>query len=240
MQESAPALAALAHDSGALTLACRRLLEHHPASGPLAWLCARVLGAEDGRAESWRCAREIDGDTTAECLAGELPDMATVVVLGWPEVAAAALARRGDVAPLVVDAGHDGDRLARRLRDIGIDAHEVPEAGMAAAVRAADLVILEAEALGPGGFAGLSGSYAAAAVAGHAGVPVWATVGVGRRLPPGLWGAMAQRLQREEPWNAAEELVPLDLVDVVIRPTGPTSAADPAGAADCADAPELR
>ena len=243
VQESVPALAALGRDSGALILSCRRLLQHHPASGPLTWLCARVLCAEDARAEAWRCAGEIDADSTPKCLAGELAEAATVVVLGWPEVTAAALARRRDVMAMVIDAGcgGEGPELAMGLREIDVAAVEVAEAGMAAAVKGADLVLLEAAALGPGSFLAVSGSYAAATVARHVGVPVWLTAGVGRVLPPGLWAAMARRLEREQPWAAADEFVPLDLVDMVVRPAGTTSGpAVVTGPADCPDAPELR
>lgn len=243
VEESVPALSGLGRDSGALVLSGRRLLQHHPASGPLAWLCARVLCADDARTEAWRCAGEIGADTTAECLAGELPGAATVVVLGWPEVTAAALARRGDVASLVVDAGVDreGNQLVQRLRANDMDALEVAPTGMTAAVKAADLVLLEAAAMGPGGFLAVSGSFAAAAVACRVGVPVWLVAGVGRVLPAGLWTAMTGRLEQLQPWTAAEELAPLDLVDLVCRPTGLTADADRvAGTADCPDAPELR
>ena len=246
VRESVPALAALVRDSGALVLSCRRLLQHHPGSGPLAWLCARILCGEDPRSEAWRCAGEIDDDATAEHLASELPEVARVVVLGWPEVSVAALARRGDVSSLIVDVegvdarGGEGAELAYQLQGIDLDAAEVAEAGMAAAVRSADLVVLEAAALGPDAFVAVSGSYAAAAVARYAGVPVWLVAGVGRALPPGLWAGMARRLERPEPWMSTDEIVPLDLVDVVVRPTGRMSGAAVAGPPDCPDAPELR
>ncbi|HEV2811155.1 MAG TPA: hypothetical protein VGV93_12265 [Acidimicrobiales bacterium] len=243
VEESVPALSGLGQDSGALVLSGRRLLQHHPASGPLTWLCARVLCADDARTEAWRCASEIGADTTAECLAGELPGAATVVVLGWPEVTAAALVRRGDVASLVVDAGvgREGNELVQRFRANDLDALEVAPAGMAAAVKAADLVLLEAAAMGPEGFLAVSGSFAAAAVARRVGVPVWLVAGVGRVLPAGLWTAMTGRLEQVQPWMAAEEVVPLDLVDLVFRPTGLTADAGlVAGTADCPDAPELR
>ncbi|HEV2069890.1 MAG TPA: hypothetical protein VGR26_08860 [Acidimicrobiales bacterium] len=243
VEESVPALSGLSRDSGALVLSGRRLLQHHPASGPLTWLCARVLCAEDAHAEAWRCAREIGEDTTDECLAGELPEASTVAVLGWPEVIAGALARRGDMASLVVDVGGDGEafELVQRLRAIDIDAVEVAPAGMTAAVRAADLVLLEAAAVGTEGFLAVSGSYAAAAVARHLGIPVWLVAGVGRVLPPGLWTAMTRRLERVQPWTATEEVVPLDLVEVVVRPSGVTAEAGlVAQRADCPDAAELR
>lgn len=183
---------------------------------------------------------EIGQDPTDRHLADELPEASTVVVLGWPEVAVAALARRGDVTPLVVDAGGEGAGLVYRLQGIGIEAVEVAEAGMAAAVMAADLVVLEAGALGTDGFLAVRGSYAAAAVARHAEIPVWLVAGVGRAIPAGLWSAMARRLEREEPWTATDEIVPLDLVDVVIRPSGRVPGPAVSGPPDCPDAPELR
>ena len=238
--ESGPALARLGGDHGALVLSCRRLVAHHPSSGPLAWLCARVLCGHDARADAWGCITEMDDDPTAQHLVADLPDDATVVVLGWPEVAAGALAGRGDVTALVIDAGGEGAELALRLRAIDGDATDVAEAGTAAAVVAADLVVLEADALGPDGAVAASGSYAAAAVARHAGVPVWLVAGTGRYLPAGMWSGLVDRLARPEPWAAATEVVPLGLVDAVVRPGGRSVPAGPAGPADCPEAPELR
>lgn len=245
VSESAPALARLGDDNGALVLSSRRLVEHHPASGPLAWLCARVLCGDDARGEAWRCADEISEDATAEHLVNTLPDEATVVVLGWPEVGAGALAARGDVRTLVVNtvgagAAGAGAELALRLAATGNDAVEVPESGTAAAVRSAEVVMLEASALGSEWAVATAGSYAAAAVARHAGVAVWLVAGVGRALPPKLWSSMSRRLVRPNPWMGTDEVVPLDLVETVVRPRGAVDVADLAGEADCPEAPELR
>ena len=43
-----------------------------------------------------------------------------------------------------------------------------------------------------------AGSHAAAAVAHHAGVPVWVVAGVGRVLPQRMWEALTQRLDEGE------------------------------------------
>ena len=74
----------------------------------------------------------------------------------------------------------------------------------------------------------------------HAGVPVWAAAGVGRVLPPGLWDALVARLEgAPEPWTGPREIVPADLVDVVVGPSGPESLADALGRAGCVAVPEL-
>ena len=58
-------------------------------------------------------------------------------------------------------------------------------------------------------------------MAAHLAKPVWVVAGVGRVLPGPLWEALARRLDDDEPWDADEEIVPLDLVDRVVGPDGP-------------------
>jgi initiation factor 2B subunit 1/2 family protein len=231
VREAAGALAGFGSDPQAIVTACRRLVDGHPAIGPMWWLAAHVLTADEPVAAAWRAADELEADTTATRLAAELPDDATVVVLGRSDLAAEALRRRADLEVLVVDAAGDAAGLARRLRGAGIDALEVPDSGIGAAVVEADLVLLEVVALGHDGFIAVAGSRAAAAVAHHAGTPVWAVAGVGRALPDRLWDALVDRIggAETEPWDRVEELVPLDLADDVIGLTAPT----------CPVAPEL-
>jgi hypothetical protein len=125
------------------------------------------------------------------------------------------------------------------MRNGDVDAVDVPDAGVAAAVAASDVVVLEASASGPSGFVAPTGSRAAAAVARHAGIPVWLVAGVGRALPGRFWDAATASLAGDEPWEAAEEVVPLDLVDRAIGPDGGRDGGDLAGRADCAAVPEL-
>jgi hypothetical protein len=69
---------------------------------------------------------------------------------------------------------------------------------------------------------------------------VWAVAGVGRILPGRLWDALAARLDDDdEPWLAAEELVPAELVDNVVGPGGVRLTADAIGVSTCPVAPEL-
>ncbi|MDQ1446088.1 MAG: hypothetical protein QOI20_2552 [Acidimicrobiaceae bacterium] len=239
-REAAGALASFASDPVALVTACRRLVERHPAAGTVWWLAARVLTS--GADEAWHAAEELEDDVTAQVLAASLPDDASVLVVGWPEQVGEALRRRGDIEVLAVDsADGSGSAFARRLRNAGVDAEDIADAGVAAAAADVDVVLLEASALGPDGFVAPVGSWAAAAVAHHAGVPVWVSAGVGRVLPGRLWHALVQRLDdgADEPWDRADEVVPLDLADLVHGPRGPVPAADAPKRADCPIAPEL-
>ena len=224
-REAASSLSAMAHEPAALVTACRRLVQRQPTCGPLWWLGARVLSA---------------ADPTPDALAAHLAEgVRTVAVVGWPELAAQALDQADVARVLVVESAGDGAILVRRLCRAGLDATLVPARGSAAAAAAADLVLLEAEVAGPDAALAPAGSRAAAAVGRHAGVPVWLVAGVGRVLPPSLWSAARASVEGEDPWEAAQEHVPADLVEVVVGPAGP----EPPGArlvrADCDPVPEL-
>jgi len=239
-RDAAWALAGLGDDPAGLVTSCRRLVDRHPSVGPMWWLAARVLTASDQVGEARAAARELDEDPTARLLAASLPENATVVIVGWPELAAEAIHARGDVSVLVVEGGGEASGLCRRLRQDGFDAEDVAAAGLAAAVATADLVLLEAAALGPDGFVATTGSHAAAAVAHHAGLPVLVVAGVGRPLPPPLWTALLRRLEAAvaPPWCRLHEVVPLSLVTQVDGPGGVRTGGDMA-ASDCPLAPEL-
>jgi hypothetical protein len=79
-------------------------------------------------------------------------------------------------------------------------------------------------------------------VAQQSGVPVWAVVGRGRRLPPRMLDALLERVAAEhgeEPWRAADEAVPAVLLDAIVGPAGPVEVAVGLATADCPEAPEL-
>jgi len=240
-REAAAALAGCADDPMALVTACRRLVDRQATAGPVWWLAARVVAAADPGSEAWRAAEELYSDPTPGVLAAALPEDARVTVLGWPEQAGEALHRRGDASVLVVDSLGDGSALVRSLQRAGSDASLVPEGGIGAAVASSTLLVLDAAALGSGGFLAVPGSRAAAAVAYTEEIPVWVVAGVGRVLPERLWRAAARSVVEDrEPWDADWELVPLELATAVIGPAGPEAPGDAlVRSANCPEAPEL-
>ena len=239
-REAAAALAGCADDPRALVMACRRLVDRQPTSGPLWWLAARVVASADPETAAWRSAETLRSDPTPGVVAASLPDDATVAVLGWPEQVTDALRRRGDARVLVVDTLGDGSPLVATLERAGSEAALVPEAGIGAAVTASSLLLLDASAMGPGGFLAVAGSHAAAAVAYTEQIPVWVVAGAGRVLPERLWAAMVGAVTAVgDPWDAEWEVVPLALATAVLGPGGPEAPADALARADCPDAPEL-
>jgi len=237
--EAAWALAAFADDPQGLVTACRRMVSRQPRSGALVWLCARALTAGDPATELRRAVADLDGDRTPKELEHALPVDATVAVVGWPEVIGEVLPRRGDIEVLVVDVRGEGSGLVRRLANADVDAVDVPASGLAAAVAAADLVLLEAAVVAPTELLAAAGSHAAAAVGHTSGVPVWAVAGGGRLLPARMWEPLRARVVTAEPWDEDDEVVPLALVDRIVATRGPEPVEDALRRTDCPVAPEL-
>mgnify|MGYP001167493192 CR=1 FL=1 len=240
VEAAARALAGLGDDHAGLVTGCRQMVDRHPSVGPLWWLTSRMLCSSQPEREAWEVRDALDADPTPRELARNLPDEAVTVVLGWPEVCAGALHLRGDLRVRVIDALGEGVELADTLSGAGLDAVDVAEPGLGSAIADADLVLLEALAMGPTGAVAVAGSRAAAAVARHAGVPVWLVAGSGRLLPARLWDALLGRLDlRGEPWDCDDEVVPLDLIDVVVGPAGLGTPAEALAQTDCPVAAEL-
>ena len=242
VREMAVALAGVvAVEPAGLVPACRRLIDRHLAIAPVWWLAARALTAGDAETEAWAAAAEMDADPTPAVLAGALPDDVTLSIVGWPELVAAALRRRGDLEVLVADAAGEGMALARQLNDRGAVAAVIPDSGVAAAVVVSDLVVLEATAAGPTGILATTGSHGAAAVAVRRGIPVWAVAGVGRVLPGRLWDALLQRVDAAggEPWDRPVEFVAAELLTEVVGPGGRRAAGEALAQPGCPAAPEL-
>lgn len=240
VRETAGALAAFDHDPSGMVTACRRIVTRHPGSGPLWWLCSRVLTASEPMREAWRASDEIDDDPTAGALAHALPEDATVCVLGWPELIGEALPHRGDLDVLVVDSLGEGSGFVRALGRADVPATDVSMSGLGAAAAAADVVLLEAALTGPDAALAVAGSLAAASVGHQAGVPVWLVAGAGRLLPRRIWEHLAGRLDEEaEPWDADDDVLPLALVDRMVGPAGPEPVVEALRRTDCPIAPEL-
>lgn len=190
MEETAHALGSLHFDPSGLVVAARRIVERHPFTGPLWWLCANVTTSSEPFEAVWELAGSIRADRTASELASALPDDAVVVTIGDPSVIGNGLARRGDVRVLALDIDHSATSFVRRLERADVD-YEPVEAGAAgSATRTADVVLVEALAMDAERIIVPSGSSTIAAAAAAWDTPVWLVAGIGRRLPTGYIDAM--------------------------------------------------
>jgi hypothetical protein len=244
VRETAQALRSLGAEPHELVVSARRIVQRHPSSGPLWWLCARMLTAPDPLATAWRLADEIESDPTPANLARELPDGAVVCTVGWPDLAAEAITRRGDVVVLAVDSDGSGAGMVRQMERSGIEVSDVSSAAAGTAAASAEIVLIEASAVSATEALCPVGSRALAAAAYCAEVPVWLVAGVGRRLPDALWQQVARRYaESPEPWTFDAELVPIATVSHVVGPDGVAeiTAASAASllAPECPVAPEL-
>ena len=242
VREAAGSLARFASDPVSLVPASRRLVDRHPANGPIWWLCGRALLAPDPADEVWRCNDELHADPTPRELAAAIDDDARVAVVAWSDRLGAAFARRGDLEVRVVDVDGDGPGFVRALERLDVAAVDVPVSGLAPAVAGADLVVLAASAIGPEVAIVDAGGWAAAAVARASGVPVWLVAGAGRTVAPGLWPALERRLggPTTAPWEQGVDLLPLELVDEVVGATGRQTVARALASVDVPDVAELR
>lgn len=239
VRETAGAIRGLQFEPAGLVIACRRIVERHPTSGPLWWFCSSLLTAAQPFQAATQLAAEVEHDPTPDHLFDLLPDDATVCVVGWPDLIGDAVMRRGDVRVLAVDAGDEGTSFVRRLQRSDVDADVVPPSGAAAAVLAADLVLVEALAAGGSDALATPGSRAVASVAWCSEVPAWLVAGRGRRLPEALFTTMLTRVADvRAPWEAEAEAVPVGIFAGVVGPEG-LVAGTAALAAECPMAHEL-
>jgi hypothetical protein len=228
VRETAGAIRGLRLEPAGLVVACRRIVERHPTSGPLWWFCASLLTAAEPFDVSGRLAADVENDPTPDHLFDLLPDDATVCIAGWPDLIGDAVMRRGDIRVLAVDADGEGASFVRRLQRADVDADIVPAHGVAAAVAASDLVLVEAMACSTTEVLAAPTSRAMASVAYCSEVPVWLVAGHGRRLPEALFATMLARISEVRvPWEAEAEPVPVALAGQVIGPYGATAPDEP-------------
>jgi len=242
VEETAHALGSLHFDPAGLIVACRRIVERHPFTGPLWWLCANVATSSEPFEAVWELADEVRSDRTGSELAAALPDDADVVTIGDPSVIGSGLARRGDVRVLALDIDHSATSFVRRLERYDVD-YEPVEAGAAgAATREAGVVLVEVLAMDETRLVVPSGSSTIAAAAAW-NTPVWAVAGVGRRLPSAFVDAMEQKrhalAEEQDPWTLDIEVLPARLVTDVVGPHGTMPMGPPAARPECPVAAEL-
>jgi hypothetical protein len=232
--EAADCLADFGADPQLLTV-CRRLLAHHLASGPLWWLCAHVVGAANPSQAAHDAARRLREDRTATRLASALPfpHDEPIAVLGWPEVAGAALAERPDLDVIAVRS-RVGDRTLRaRLSrtELRVRAVDEPEA---MALEPGHLLVevlatSPSTALVPNGTADLLWSLSTARL--------WLVAGAGRLLPERLFEVAQREVERAV--DPIAETLEVARADRVAGPAGLDAPERLATRVDCPVAPEL-
>ena len=231
--ETVDALTTLGPAPSELVPLCRNLVERNPTCGPLWWLCAHLLAKPEALDTAWTWAEQVERDGTSARLAERLPDEAAVMTVGYPAITARALRRCGNVSVLAVMAGDEGSRLVRVMDRAGIDVEPLVPEAMLAALRRADLVVLEAEACSTDVVVASIGSGLAAVAAAAADVPVWLVAGRGRRLP----GSYVDVIGRTS--DADHETFPTTHVSNVVGPDGVVPMSSDAFGAECPAIPEL-
>ena len=118
-RETAMALADFVGDDAGLLIACRRILDRQPTSGPLVWLAAHILGAPNQRQALWNAVDELEEDQTIAALAYSLPDNPIVATVGWSEALSDLTRKRGDLAVVLIDTDGSAEYQVDRLIDDG-------------------------------------------------------------------------------------------------------------------------
>jgi hypothetical protein len=235
--EAADCLAEFDGDPAGLVVTCRRLLHHHPACGPLWWLCARVLTAPEASDAAWEAEELVRDDRTPTRLAALLPfpHERPIAVLGWPDLAGEALASRPDLDVLAVRGYTSDDPWRRRLARS--DAQARPVDPVEATALEPSHVLVEAVAASPTHALLAAGTVDLLAELTRPTTIVWLVAGVGRVLPARLFDVMLRQL--DDPEDHDLELLDLQAVDRVAGPTGLDRPDNLLRRVDCPVAPEL-
>ena len=105
-------------------------------------------------------------------------------------------------------------------------------------VASADVVVVEVDAIGPGGMVLDADDVGVMEAARAIEVPVWVEAGVGRVLPPRLWEALVRRLEAAHlPRSGC--VFDLEGIDRVAGPTGVQTVPVALAGTDCPEPGEL-
>lgn len=195
-QEAAEALGSLTYEAQALVPACRRLIEAHPSCGPLWWVAARVIVAEEPFDAAYAAIEALEDDPTADELAASFPAGASVVIPAKAGLAVA-LNMRPDLSVTVVGMPYRLNEVLRRLSRVadvvGIDQRDFDADGAEMMGEGPHLLVVEALAAGPSGFLLDRDQVVLASSPVLADSSCWVTTGVGRVLPAELFAEVLDR-----------------------------------------------
>ena len=233
---AADALAGCADEPASLVVACRRVLAHHPAHGPLWWVCSRILAAPDPAAAAHTAVRELEADRTGDRLGATLPlldDGEVVAIVGYSATVDDALLERFDIEAVAVRV--DGDDPVGALRRRRTDhAVRVVDEWDPALERTARLLV-SATAIGPERALVAAGTGAVLDAIGVSAGEVWLVGGVGRVLPARVYDMLVSSV----PQGDVYEQISLQRFDRLAGPRGLERPHDATARIDCPVVPEL-
>ncbi len=179
----------------AVLMACRRLVERHPACGPLWWVCARLVTAADPTVEASRAAGELRSShvvaQAARALRGELAASDVLAVALPSDLGCDVLAHRSSSPVRLIGSYRS---LRREIAAIGAVVEDVTGFGLdecETALEGTSIVLVEPCLAWPGGLLVEAEVAGVVDIARESGVAVWGLLGPGRVLPPALGEAAA-------------------------------------------------
>lgn len=241
-RETAMALADFVGDDAGMLIACSRILDRQPSSGPLVWLAAHALGAPNQRKALWDSVAALEDDSTMAAMAYSLPDDAVVAAVGWTDALSLLARKRGDLGFVIIDTDGNAEYQIDRFADDGQDITTIDAEAMAQGVFDATHLLVGLDALGTESCLAPLGSFPAAAVARHLDVPVWGIASIGVALGDRMYSGLTRRWneQSREPRHLRmREEVPTSLLDQVITTAGLVTSDQAVQAGGCPIVPEL-
>ncbi len=234
--EAADCLADFGPDPTQLVTVCRRLVAHHPSTGALWWLCARVVSSSDPEAAARAAARALSEDRSADRLAALLPfpHGEAIATVGSSDALRAALQERPDLDTFAVDpvALVDPDHRPRRRaygepRPVSLDE---------AVERSPSHCLVPVRAMSPTGALVPQGTGALLDRLGK--TRLWLVAPTGRLLPERLFEALHTRTEAE-PHGDRHEAIECRRADRVAGSQGMARVGQLTALVDCPVAPEL-
>jgi hypothetical protein len=132
----------------------------------------------------------------------------------------------------------ESDPTSDLLREALTEERRAVRHGGVGDVASADVVVIEADALGPGGMVLDPDDVGLIEAARVLGVPVWVEGGVGRVLPPRLWDALVRRLEATRIPRSGS-VIGLEGIERVAGPAGVQTVPVALASTDCPEPGEL-